>query len=207
MSKIDKLYKNYFKINSMVDLTNKKKEISPKDLITRIRHEKDLLAKIICEVVEFNNSVEFSNAYYIDNGLIVPTISHSLSKLGKTTTLVSPYLKSSNKNSFNIIRSPLNYPFASYEPSSKNNVSKIMNTGVFITEDDINLYIKHFGIYAGFNTPCIYAVTGKINETIKKMEETKKLFSDATQNNLLDYEMNVKMEDDVAGAIFVIKRK
>ena len=204
MSKIDKLYEEYFNISSLSELISKKREIGEKDLINRMKKEKKILAEIIYETIKPVNSVEFSNTFYIDDGTIAPTISQGLIKYGVNATLVSPYVKSKNSHNFNTIKSPVGYPFANYEPSSIASIQAIKNTGVFITENNIDAYLKRFETYTGFGVPCVYATSGSIIEIVHKIERVKSIFSD---NDNLDFEMDIKSEDDIAAGIYIIRRK
>ena len=62
-----------------------------------------MIAQLICNLINPNKVVEFSNVSYIDENTIMPTISERLSKMGKKAKLMSPNIETDYSKNFSTI--------------------------------------------------------------------------------------------------------
>lgn len=204
MIKSDELYSRYYKTTDPMEIIKRKRKISYNDLLNKMIMEKEIIASLICNTTDAKKIVEFSNACYIDDERIIPTIGESLYNKGKKVKILSPNLNTFHNKGFSTTNISTNNTFGKYNIITPD---KVKGVDLFITEQVSKEHMKHFIDIAAFNKTCMFADSGSMEELVGKYDEIRKLFCDLSKSNNLEYSANIISEGDIAGAVYTIKRK
>ena len=204
MTKIDELYSRYYNTTDPMKLIQKKRKISYDELLHKMILEKDMIADIICNTTSANKVVEFADACYIDDNVLIPTVGESLYNKGKKVKIISPNIRTTYNNSFSTIEVNKNNTFGRYSIVTPD---KIRSVDLFISEQYTIDHMKHFIDLAGFGKICAFTSNGSVKDLIEKYEEIKRMFYELSKSDNLEYDLNITADNDIAAAVYTIKRK
>ena len=213
MGRLDKAYESYYGTNSMFETKTKQIEVPKNKFLNIIKKETEMTAQIIADQFEnFNNFIEFSDAFYTDEDILLPTISESLANNGKNTTLISPHIQTKkSKRGLSTIRTGIENPFYIYgEIVTPKLITDLSDVDCFISSINRSKLINHFKTWASLGVPCIYTMSGQLDQRFKASSDNiTQIFEKATKDNKLDYKVTFDYDSktNCVSKIYTLKRK
>lgn len=214
MELLDKAYQSYYGTNSLFSTKTKQMKIPKNKFLDILKFEKQMSAELIEKnLKDTNNFVEFSDAFYTDEDILLPTISENLANNDKKATLISPYIRNEkNKKGLSTIRTSIERPFYIYdEIVTPRLISDLNDVDCFIV-NNINhpKLMNHFITWSSLGVTCIFILSGQMDERFKtNSNNIARAFIDATKDNKLSYEVgiNYDIRTNSAARMYAIKRK
>lgn len=179
-----KAYADYYNLSSNNEVL--RCENSKTKWIDERRLDTKLVASLIQREITTNRITEFSDTFYVENGLIYPTISESFAKKNNEAVILTPYVNSHAKNNVKIFKVNKNNPYGPYSNFNQDNIYNPIKTYCFVTEKNLPRLSENFKLWAKNGITCIYAVSGRINNTLAKKDlEAKEIISNVVLNEPL----------------------
>ena len=213
MIMLDKAYQAYYGTNSLFATKTKQMGIPKSEFLNIIKTGTEMTAQIIADQFKnSNNFIEFSDVFYTDKDILFPTISENLADNGKNATLISPYIQTKkNKKGLSTIRTGIENPFYIYEEIvTPKLISDLKDVDCFITSINNSKLMRHFKTWASLGVPCIYTMSGQMDNKFKTNCETMtQIFESATKNNNLNYKVafDYDSKSNYVSKIYTMKRK
>ncbi len=179
-----KAYAEYYNLSSNNEVLSCKN--SNKKWINERKLDTKLIASLIKREIATNKITEFSDTFYVEEGLIYPTISESFAKENNEAVLLTPYVDSQVKENVSIYKVDKNNPYGPYSNFNQDKIYHLIKTSCFVTEKNLPRLSDNFKLWAKNGIACVYAISGKTSDhLVKKDKEAKEFINYVISNEPL----------------------
>lgn len=206
----EKTFADYYGVCNSLELVKAKEIYNDEKWLKTRKIETALIAKLIKESIDVNKITEFSDTFYVDYNTMYPTISQAFATGGYEAELLTPNLRNITIDDMIVTNVPKNNIYGNYSEFNSFNTEKIIYPECFVSEKQFSRLTEHYKIWALKNIPCVFAVSGQLNNNTKaKDEQAKLLVNEIIHNEDLTADVNFKYVRDTNSfaKIYTIKKK